>query len=353
MEKILKALRKNWIKLWLVIAVVAFTGIFSYAAFTRTNIVKRVISTDEGVGARFSSDYMKSTGVFISKVPVSSTEVAPEVHVHVFNYPYPKSSFYRNAETEYTLTARLGKLNGTTFSVLDPATLSQDEIALLNQGGYKIKYKNGNDQVFTTASLVQSFGNCIINGGSALSDDFTLTFDISEVTSETPNGYVMELVAEPVDSELPTLTGYVSVKYTTASNSGWNGVLEAPATGKTYDNYDGFNYIISGAGKGEISFKWKPYYVSINKQFLENKNIKFKINGTIITGGSAVTTAVSGLSPDADGYISIALVVDSTKANRYLVQFFKTNNQGADYMNSLGEYVPATTESDWVPSTDS
>ena len=353
MKEILKALKKNWIKLWLVIAIIAFTGIVSYAAYTRVNIVKRVISTDEGVGDKFSSDYMKSTGITISIEPISSTDRAPEVHVHVFNYPYPKSAFYRNSETSYTLTARLGTLSGTTFSILNPASMTQEEIALLNDGGYKIKYNNGTEQTFSTSVLTHEFGNCVINGGSALSDDFTLTFDISEVTSATPNGYVMELVAVPDDSELPILTGYVSVKYVTMANSGWSGVLETPATNKSYADYDGFNYILSGTGKGEIEFKWKPDFVSINKQFLENKSIKFKINGTTMMGGSGVSTAVSQLSPDTDGYISIALVVDSVKVNRYIIQFFKTGNDEADYSGSLGIYIPATTESDWKPYTDS
>ena len=349
MKRVLKALRKNWIKLWLVIAVVAFTGIVSYAAFTRVNIVKRVISTDEGVGDRFSSDHMKSSGIDITRETFSATDVAPSVHVHVFNYPYPKSSFYRNSETTYTLTARLGTMSGTTFTLLDVAALSADEIALLNQGGYKISCNGGTPKVFSSTARTQVFENCIIASGSAASDDFTLTFDISEIKSETPNEYFMELVAVPDDSELPTLTGYVSVRYAKTANNGWNGVLETLDANKSYD---GFNYIVSGTGKGEISFKWKSGYVSINKQFLENKSYSFKVNGTTMTGGAGVTSAVAALSPDANGYISISLIVDSTKKNRYEVQFFKTGIAGADYTGSMKVYLPPTTEADWVADTD-
>lgn len=349
MKRILKALRKNWIKLWLVIAAVAFTSIFSYAAFTRVNIVKRVISTDEGVGDRFSSDHMKASGIDITRESFSATDVAPSVHVHVFNYPYPKSSFYRNSDTTYTLTARLGTMSGTTFTLLNAASLSADEITLLNQGGYKISLNGGTPKVFSTTSLTQTFEDCTIALGSASSDDFTLTFDISEITSDTPNEYYMELVAVPNDAELPTLTGYVSVRYARAANNGWNGVLETLDASKSYD---GFNYIVSGSGKGEISFKWKCAFVSINKQFLENKNYKFKVNGTTMTGSASVTTAVAALTPDANGYISITLIVDSSKKNRYEVQFFKTGAAGADYTGSMNAYLPPTSETDWVADTD-
>ena len=347
MKKTIKFLRENWIKLWIVVVVLALSGVVTYAAFTRINIVKRVISTDEGVGDRFSSDYMQSSGVFKTRETKNSQTDIPEVSVHVFNYPYPKSAFYRNSETTYKLTARLGTMNGNVFTPLNTASLPQEEAALLNAGGYKIAL--GSDvKTFTSTVLNAEFNSCTIAAGAAYSNEFTLTFDINEV-SDNPKEYYMELVASPDDSELPTLRGYVSVRYAQTATSGWSGKLETLDASKSYD---GFNYILTGTGSGEITFKWKSEFVLINKQFLENKNYSFKINGAVQKGSSTVKTYVDNLQPDESGYKSLTLVVDSTKNNRYEVQFFKTWASGADYTNSISDYLPSTTESDWKADVD-
>lgn len=348
MKTIIKFLKKNWIKLWIIIVALALSGVATYAVFTRVNIVKRVISTDEGVGDRFSSDYMQSSGVYKMRETKNSQEEIPQVSVHVFNYPYPKSAFYRNSKTTYEMTARLGTMSGDVFSPLDISNMSEDDLTLLNAGGYKISYGN-DERVFSSTNLTIEFNPCEIAAGGAHSNEFVLSFDISEVTSETPNEYYMELVANPEDLDLPTLKGYISVRYSQTATSGWSGKLE---TLNPQGEYDAFNYILTGTGTGEISFKWKSNYVLINKQFLENKNYKFKINGVQYTGGTSVTTAVNNLAADGDGFKTITLIVDSTKINRYDVQFFKTGASGADYTNLISTYLPSTEESDWVVATD-
>ena len=347
MKKTIKFLKKNWIRLWIVVVALALSGVVTYAAFTRINIVKRVISTDEGVGDRFSSDYMQSSGVFKTIETKNSQTDIPTVLVHVFNYPYPKSAFYKNSETTYSLTASLGTMEGNVFTALNSGNLTQEETALLNSGGYKIALGT-DERTFSSTVLSTDFNSCTLAAGGAHSDEFVLSFDVSEV-SDSPKEYYMELVATPDDSGLPTLTGYVAVRYAQTATSGWSGKLETLDSQKSYD---GFNYILSGTGSGEITFKWKSEFVLINKQFLENKNYKFKVNGTEYTGSATVKTLVDNLAPDASGYKYLTLVVDSTKINRYEVQFFKSWAFGADYENSISDYLPSTSETDWVADTD-
>ena len=346
MKNLFKALRKNWIKLWLIVIILAFAGVVSYAAFTRVNVVKRVISTDEGVGDRFSSDYM-SAGMKITRAPFYSKTSSPVVNVHVFNYPFPKSAFYRNSEITYKLTARLGTMNGNSFIPLNVSAMSSAAIALLNENGYGIRL-NDQTKTFNSTTLTLVFDNCTLDSGTASSNEFNLLFDIRELNSETPNEYYMELIADSTESGLPTLTGYVAVRYVPMASTGWNGTLETLESDKEYDAY---NYIVSGTGKGEITFKWDARYVSINKQFLENKNYKFKINGDIVQGSATITEA--SIPYDANEiYKSITLVVDSSKKSRYEVQFYKTSADDADYEGSIGSYLPTTGAEDWVAYQD-
>ena len=54
MQKVLQKIAKNWITVWLIIAVLVFLSISAYAAYTRLTVAKRVISTGEGAGDMFA-----------------------------------------------------------------------------------------------------------------------------------------------------------------------------------------------------------------------------------------------------------------------------------------------------------
>ena len=336
MKKILKSMRKNWITVWFLICIITCTSLISYAAFTRINIVKRVVSTDAGSGARFSSDSMDSSiAGMTARKSFYSQSADPNAEVYVFNYPYPKASLYRNTVTKYDVEARIGTHDGTTFTPLTGSALT----GLSNS--YYINYKGGDNALFNNGSIPITFENCRIGAGKVAPDCFNVHFDSDEL-GDTPPGYCVEMIAKPEDTSLPTLKGYISVRYIKTAESGWTGALEDLENNK---EYDGYNYIIEGSGEGRITFSWNPELLTINKQFLQNPVNKFYIGDAEVYGSPSLTedsfSTVSGMK-------SITLVVDSQQKNRYEVQFYKTDTSGSnDYRNSeIKNYLPDS--SNWV-----
>ncbi|SEP90987.1 hypothetical protein SAMN02910289_00864 [Lachnospiraceae bacterium RM5] len=343
---VLKNLRKNWIIVWLVVAVLSLIVIISFAAYTRVNVVKRVISTGSGVGDRFSSDVM-SSAVTVTRKGFDDDSVIPSVTGKVFNYPYPKVSLYRNTVTDYTLTATIGTYVNNAFTPLSGSDLTDlDET-------YAIKYKStGALQTFKANSGTVTIA-CSMTAGRVDPDEIYMYFSTDELSTDENNpapGYYIQLIAEPDDKELPTLTGYITVRYQKVASTGWNGYLE------TLDNnlvYDGYNYTLEGTGTGRITFKYDPEYVTINKYFLQNLENIFYINNTNTVGSDSITED-SFPTDVTTGMKSITMVVNSEIKNRYVIQFYKKDTSGNnDYSNSaISSYLPATQEGDWIEVTN-
>ena len=350
MEKIRKCwstIQKYWITIWLILAVVTFTSIVSYAAYTRVTVAKRVISTGEGAGLPFGSDLMSGTVKKIKRMPFSNQEASPDIPLNIFNYPYPRRSSCGRDDTLYDLTVTLGTLDDENeFSELIGSDIA-------NLGGmYSVVEEQGRERSYVFGSdnrITHTFSNCSITGGNYNSNLFTLKFDPAELTAQEPKGYCMKIEAVPGDSELPTLTGYVLVRYIRTADSGWVGELE-----ELDDNlvYDAYNYIIKGSGKGQFTFKWDASKVTINQQFLQNSDVKFLINDTPTSGNSSFTE--DSITPAANGFRTLTIVIDaSTKTNRYDVQFYKVNNDpnsaASDYDNSdISNYIPKSNT--WQPA---
>ena len=340
MHKIIKMMRKYWITIWLVVCVLACASLISYAAYSRINIVKRVITTDEGVGARFSSDCMDSSSAgMTTRKPFASQSDDPLAEVYVFNYPYPKASLYRNIATEYDVVATIGTYDGTTFTQLSSGALAalSDEYYINRNGGSNIKFN---------ANGTASFG-CTMAAGKVAPDCFNIHFDNAEL-GDNPPGCCVEMVATPRDHSLPTLKGYIFVRYVKTVESGWTGSLEELDNSK---EYDGYTYILEGSGKGRITFSWDPAFLSINQQFLQNTDNTFYINGIEVAGSNTLIED-SASFPTVDGKKSVTLIVDSQEKNRYEVQFFKTDTSGSNnYQNSvIKNYLPDS--NDWVEVSD-
>lgn len=339
-------LKKNWITVWLVVVALSLTAVVSYAAYTRVNVVKRVISTGAGVGDRFSSDVM-SSAVTITRKGFDDDSVVPFVSGKIFNYPYPKASLYRSAVTDYTLTATIGTYVNNTF-----VPLSGNDLTDLDET-YAIKYTpTGTLQTFKANGGTVTLA-CSMAAGRVDPDEIYLYFSTDELSTDENNpapGYYVQLIAEPDDKELPTLTGYVNVRYQKVASTGWNGYLE---TLESNLDYDGYNYTLEGTGTGRITFRYNPTYVTINKYFLHNPENTFYINSANTAGNNSITEDSFPTDPST-GMKSVTLVVNSEIKNRYVIQFYKKDTSGSnDYSNSaISGYLPTTDENDWVEVTN-
>jgi hypothetical protein len=343
MQNVWKLFKKHWITIWLIIAVSSLFSFGVYAAYTRITIAKRVVSTDAGVGDKFSSNILKNA--VMRKTIKSESDAANdvEVEVYIYNYVYPKEYTYRNVDTTYKLIAKLGTISDqNVFTGLTNANVAGKT--------YKIEYTPSNpsytgalEQSFSSSGeAVLTFNNCKLSGGSAVRDVFTLTFDKSEL-GDAPNGYWMELTAIPDDNSLPKIVGYVKAQLATGSSTGWTGRIEDGAN----INNDGFIYVIEGNGTGEFTFKWDPAKVTISRQFLQNKENTFIINNAEVHGSASVTEDIL----ETDGAMKqLTMKVNSLTRPRYEVQFYKYDSDSFDF-SELGTYLPSSTS--WREDSDS
>jgi len=344
-KKFIKFLKKNWINIWLITVIVLLGGTSTYAIYTRITIAKRVVSTQAGVGNLFSSNCMSEGGM--KSVEASNDTTADvEVPVYVYNYAFPKEAVYRTDDTEYDLTATIGILGeGDVFT---PIT-DTDILTTLGTQNYSITHVGSTNDTFEfggSNGATHTFSGCNILGGSSNSDQFMVSLNKNEL-GNTPNGYCIRIVAEPYNGDLPTLTGYVMARYSKPSSVGWSGEVEELDTAKI-DDYDGYNYYLEGNGKGKITFRWDKSKVTINKQFLENPNNSFYYFDSTQNDYVKYSGAPSEASLTGDGnMVSLTLEVDSTKQNRYEVQFYKVDPTYDYSKTAVQGYLPNTSSSDW------
>ena len=103
MKKVLSAIRKNWIKLWLIAAILLSAGaLATYAAYTEVQSVKRVVSTWETSNVLFSSNNMKAEQKHFMR-RLSSGEGT----IMVFNYDYENQKSFNETDIGYTFRAWL------------------------------------------------------------------------------------------------------------------------------------------------------------------------------------------------------------------------------------------------------
>lgn len=343
MKNFMKKFKKHWIKAWLIIAAVSLCVVTSYAIYTRVTVAKRVVSTDAGTEDLFSSDYMSQKGITTTVSQTDNTQNA-EVSVHVYNYAYPKESVYKNTETQYDVTATIGTIGSD-----DIFTELSDTSGLTNRT-YSVTYaKNSETFLFNATNGTQhKFDGCTITGDRAYGDLFTLVFDKSEL-GEAPPNYCIKLEAEPYDSDLPKLTGYIKVRFAKSASNGWRGEVEKLDDSK---DYDGFNYYLEGNGAGMLTFRWNKSKVTINKQFLNNKDNEFynKTGDVYTKYTQPLKESDLATDPNDNDIVYLTIKVDSTITNRYEVQFYKVDPSTISYTKTDVEgYLPSTSSNDWVP----
>lgn len=353
MKKIIKAIRKKWITIWLIAAVISLSAITAYAIYTRITIAKRVVSTQAGASSLFSSDYM-TNGSLKTIEPITYNNQNATVLVHVYNYAYPKEAVYRSDSTEYELTATIGTIdeNDAFHELTDDS-----KITALGELAYSITYNSTNETFSFGGSngTSHTFRGCTIAGSGANSNLFTMVFDKNEL-GNNPNGYCIQIKAEPLNTDLPTLEGKVMVRYSKQASTGWAGEVEELNSSKITD-YDGFNYYLTGNGKGKLTFRWNTKYVTINKDFLNNPQNTFYTKSTEIQSGEEVavftkiTSAVTEASLKDGDIATLTIEVDSSTRNRYEIQFFKVNSEYSYSKADVESYLPNTQPNDWVADT--
>lgn len=316
-------IRRNWTLVWLIAALSVSLLFVTFASYTYIKSVKRVATTVKSPDGLFSSNSMS---VSTSERRITSTDYT----VTVCNYAQNKPSVPNPADVSYTMTAELVvHYNGQylTMSELQssyPAAYAT-YMDLLADRTYTITKIEDDETGASTETVYDlndspysaSYSSQSLKGNRSSTDKFKVTFDPAEIEETTPTFYIR--VTATAD-QTTIIRGYICAAKNTTDTAAWQGnLVENPS----YD-YDFYNYILSGSGKGTLDVMWDPAYLEINNFFV----LPMAENDLVDYGGSKITDDTSN-----PGWKKITLNVDSTEKSRYEVQFYKVQ-EGMRYTGS-------------------
>ena len=224
----------------------------SFAAYTNFNSVKRVVSTkrQDDDNTMFSSNYlslMNSNDTCpVKRISLAEKDGNYTFTVLVCNYVWGDESLYNPKDISYTLTAKLLSMNGGALP--DGCT-----------GENGIKLNVIEDNVKTNFSETNGEGVCTIPGqklqtGTAAQKSYQFI-----MPKGLKDNVKIQIKAEPTEDSMAAVNSQILgavlsfADYQVTKN--WTGHF-IDSKEKTPDQYDAFNYEISGNGAGTVKVTW-------------------------------------------------------------------------------------------------
>ena len=317
--KLKKALKIKYpITFWMLASALLFgTLVVVHAAYSGTADVKRVVSTQASSSTVFSSNYMESGGLAIKSLRTTA-EGDFICNVTVCNYDQLDPASPARAQITYSFKAELCRYDTSTESyvvVSEVQTKTIDNVTS-NKTFYVKKVMDDNLEIKTDTehSLNESpfyyeYTDETLAGGTSNKDSFNICFDSAEVDLAVADLFI-RVTATPTDESMQQNSGVgilqsvISVSKGRTVETGWYGSLDE----RTNQDYDGYNLVVEGSGEGTIDILWYDSKFTINPVFISVEGL---------TPGDATS--------EGENWKKVTLPVDSTEKNRYVVQFYKKN----------------------------
>lgn len=237
---------QKWIKQYRGAAVLLGLGVLtliiygSFAAYTGFNSVKRVVSTGTQSDTMFGSNYLSPLNLSDTNYPVKRISLSDDTDctftVLVGNYVWGDESLYNPKDITYTVTAKLLSMDGGDLPA-DYSSIKMNETPFGDAG----ELTKENQKLPT---------------GKAVTNEYKF-----EMPGSLKDKIKIQIVAEPDDlskeavnnqklAAILSFSGYEAVK-------NWTGHFLDSRTNRTLDDYDAFNYEISGNGAGTVTVTWE------------------------------------------------------------------------------------------------
>ena len=238
----------------------------SYAAYTNFSSAKRVVSAQSESQMLFLSDmlYIESKNTESNAYQRKRVVLGEDngFTFEIYNYNPGNEAIYSKQDITYTLNAKVISGVGSLES-------------------YKILYDN-QEYSFAAVSKLQ----LTLNGNQLSAHSFRLI-----VPEEDKDQMMISVEAVPLDEcyditnqkklAAIIMTGELITQRT------WSGHFLDGQEGHVPDDYDGFNYEISGNGEGTITLEWdsdvlmiSPWFVSqIGSKNVSDGSIRFPVGG--------------------------------------------------------------------------
>ena len=236
---------QKWIKQYRGAAVLLGLGVLtliiygSFAAYTSFNSVKRVVSTGTQSDTMFGSNYLSPLNLSDTNYPVKRISLSDDMNctftVLVGNYVWGDESLYNPKDITYTVTAKLLSMDGGDLSA-DYSSIKMNGTPFGDAG--ELTRKN---QKLPTGKAATNEYKFEIPG--ILKDKVKI-----QIVAE-PDASSKEAVNNQKLAAILSFSGYEAVK-------NWTGHF-LDSKNKNPDQYDAFNYEISGNGSGSVTVVWE------------------------------------------------------------------------------------------------
>ena len=344
-EKAIKFIRRQWIVIWLVAAIVALTSMLASAIYVGSfNSMKRVMVSTSGIGKMFSSDWLEENTLYRTRHfqnPLTPEQIAGgatyDVPVHVYNYDRKNPGKHYGKDIKYTIKACF--VTATGVDITDSTII----------GARTITIQCGNE----TFSLNQSnlSGQSTLQTLVSNSDEKTASSNLYTVKFsgnwdlENDTNICVKVIAE-LDTtgtekykDLANLSGVIGIGKTgTTTSTGWTGELKETGTAGTYD---AFNFTVSGTGAATIIFEWDPSKVEVNKYFYLKNIVAFDENEVVYTAGTGDAWSRMVINANSNTERGRTESSAGVYRNRYDFQIYKVGGNSPaslDFINiKIGE----------------
>ena len=211
----------------------------SFAAYTNFNSVKRVVSTGTQSDTMFGSNYLSLMGINDTNIPVKRISLAESNDTYTFtvqvcNYVWGDESLYNPRPITYTMTAELISMDGGSLPE-DCTKIKMGDISFSDDGNCNL-------------------GIQMLATGDANTNEYKI-----EIPTSLKDKIKIKIIAEPETSseeavnfqKLAAILSFADYEV----NKNWTGHFIDSQT-HTPDDYDAFNYEVSGNGAGTVTVTW-------------------------------------------------------------------------------------------------
>lgn len=211
----------------------------SFAAYTNFNSVKRVVSTGTQSDTMFGSNYLTLMNLNDTSIPVKRISLAGNddnytFTVQVCNYVWGDESLYNPRQISYTMKAELIPMNGGTLP-------------------------GGCDGIKMRGTSFSVDGKCNLSNQTLAKGDARINDYKIEIPTYLKDKIKIKIIAEPENfseeavnfQKLAAILSFVDYEV----NKNWTGHFIDSQT-HTPDDYDAFNYEVSGNGAGTVTVTW-------------------------------------------------------------------------------------------------
>lgn len=280
-------------------------GFAVYAEYIKSSRAKRVLATRGDEGTLFSSNYLVSNSnpavnIYKRVIYTNVENTAVSGDVTICNYPQGNPTNFHDVDIPYVLTAKMVVLSETNGAyVKTDATAAQ-----VGAHTVAVTLNGGETAVLSASSLSHAFAAATLDHRIAQTDICNVTFDADFINAGSLCLYLCATPAAGAPTDVNTIDAVFSVSLSNAeARNVWEGYFnENNMTGVPDQPYfDGFNYVVTGTGRGTCTLSWDSSKLQISQIFLNEYS----------------------LTPTSEGGVSsVTFTVDSDDIPRYDLQFY-------------------------------